>query len=138
MAASAELLAVLQGEAAGSGMAADVAGGGRSEGSPMVPNGRHVLQFSNGLRAAHSPVPAPPATVNQAESYMSGRRRLAGAGPGAAGAAETTYVATGRKLAGAGPGAAGAAETTQLATGRRLAGEEDTWPHSVVRPGMAC
>ena len=94
-AAGAESWAVLQGDAAGSSLTADLSGDGRSEGSAMVPNGRHIL---------------------------SGRRKLVGAGPGANGAAETTAQVTGRRLAGAGPGANGAAETTALATGRRLAG----------------
>lgn len=101
---SAEFMAVLQGEAEGRRLTADIPGGGRSEGSAVVQSGRHVLLFSNNLRAAHSPVPAPAATVNQAMSYTSGWRRLAGEGPGAAGAGETTAAVTGRRLAGEGPG----------------------------------
>ena len=73
-------LAMVQGEAAGHRLTAD---SDRSEGSAALSNGRHVLQFSNNLRTAHSPVPAPAATVNEAISKTSGRHLLGGAGPGA-------------------------------------------------------
>ena len=114
---SAEGSAVVQGEAAGRRLSAGVRRGGRSQEPAVGHNNRHVLQVP------HYPVPAAAATLNQAMSHASGRRRLAGEGPGAAGAGETTALNTGRRLAGEGPGAAGAGETTALNTGRRLAGE---------------
>ena len=87
------------------------------QGEAALSNGRHVLQFSNNLRTAHSPVPAPAATVNEAISKTSGRRKLAGDGPG-----PRIYSdqANGRRLAGEGPGPR---IYSDQGTGRRLAGE---------------
>ena len=89
------------------------------QGEAALSNGRHVLQFSNNLRTAGSPVPAPAATVNEAISKTGGRRKLAGEGPGAR--VYNDQGITGRRLAGEGPGAR--VYNDQGITGRRLAGE---------------
>ena len=72
------------------------------QGEAALSNDRHILQFSNNLRTAGSPVPAPAATVNEGISKTSGRRKLAGEGPGVR---VYSDQATGRRLAGEGPGA---------------------------------